>query len=188
MSTEPIPKGEILLKSRKSFPQWYDQLKFHCMLQCIWEGDLEPGSSIKNDPLKLPERTTLESYTKRKNEQENAKYKEAVKIWEALPEEERGEIVKPGAPKELTQEEAKSDFDTHLGETVVKIARISALSNRYDAVWNWINRTVDPSLLYAAQIQLITTGSVSLQSLISTLYDQLALLTSSTVTTIAKEY
>jgi hypothetical protein len=55
-------------------------------------------------------------------------------------------------------------------------------------MWNWVNITVQNSLLLTAQAKLVTENKISLQDLIRALKSRLAPTQSVTISTVRAEY
>lgn len=190
-SFDKIPKGTILLHSRKTFPKWYIQLQFHCMMRQIWDevrpdAPFSPNKTEKN-PLELAKAApTLDEFLQQKIEQAQEAYVLEKQSWDALPESDRGS--EPTAPGKIGAADVKEEYEQSLKQSAVEATRTGAISSRHLAVLDWIKDTVDENLLGIAQIQLVSDNKVSLRKLIAALKRYLGPSEGSTIATIASEY
>ncbi len=174
-----IPMG-IRLKERSGYPDWLAQLRFYCKERGIWDGtdginpnNPTPGST--NYMLSAPKAppTALELMI----EPVNIAYKLAVHEWE-----EKGSIPadkpnynaaifqnKKRSAKEIRDEYEFSKDDYKLRQSDWIIKRIA-----YKEIGNWVQRSVDHSILRSLYIELGDNDDVSVQALVRALKDKMA--------------
>lgn len=188
-STSPdsaIPVGPVLLQDRKSYPTWFLQLQFHCEFRGIWK-QVDPEARDYSNPLnELPEHLTIDSLLSQRSNELEAQYIQELVEWQRIPFDERPD--KPQRPLPLDNDEIQAEFDEQLKKWSASSAVTTIIANRHQHVWNWVNRTVEPSLLASAQVKILKKGNPSLQGVIRALRDHLAPSESSAQTSAAEEY
>lgn len=185
-SSESIPTGSVLLHDRKSYPTWFLQLKFHCMLRGIWEQVDPEEPDQPNSLTDIPVQPTLESVLNSKRAAAQTDYIKQLGNWNQSDQATRG--AAPVEPEEPDHDKAVLELDQLQKQWNASNTVTSIVSNRHLAVWNWVNRTVDASLLASAQVKIVTQGTATLQRVIRALKDHLAPSPSSARTTAAEEY
>lgn len=181
-----IPTGTVLLHDRRSWPTWYLQLQFHCMLRGIWE-QVDPEKPDQPSVLtSLPEHATLESLLEKKKIDSQTEYLRSLSNWQKLDSSTRGTM--PTEPTEPDAEAAQKELNEQLKSWSENSAVTTIFAGRHQQVWNWVNRTVDSSLLASAQVKIVSQGTATLQAVIRALKTHLAPSHSSAQTTAAEEY
>lgn len=156
------------------------------MLRGIWE-QVDPEKPNQPSVLtELPEHATLESLLQKKKMEAQTAYLRQLADWQKLDSATRGDM--PTEPPEPDAEAAQKELNEQLKGWSENSAVTTIFATRHQAVWNWINRTVDSSLLASAQVKIVSQGNATLQAVIRALRDHLAPSKSSAQTTAAEEY
>ena len=168
MATVP-PVSDIRLTDRRSFPEWYAELKINSTFRNVWHlvnPDAPTAPHLLSDEPPLP--LTIDEMIEQLNAERNAPLVE----WEndARPEAEKG--AKPRAPRAAKFDDVKEEYSFRLKEYAVKQASWSTQSSRYQNIWDWVRRTVEPALLAPHLELLVSNENLSLQNVVRALRDK----------------
>ncbi|PMD25987.1 hypothetical protein NA56DRAFT_685807 [Hyaloscypha hepaticicola] len=86
------------------------------------------------------------------------------------PEAEKG--AKPRAPRAAKFDNIKEEYSFRLKEYTIKQASWSTQSSRYQNIWDWVYRTVEPAILAPYLELLVSQERLSLQNVIRALRDK----------------
>jgi hypothetical protein len=89
-------------------------------------------------------------------EQLNIERNTPLEVWDAdeRPEAEKG--ARPRQPRAANFNDVKEEYSFRLKEYAVKQASWSTQSSRYQNIWDWVRRTVEPTLL-APHLELLVS-------------------------------
>jgi hypothetical protein len=105
-------------------------------------------------------------------EQSNIERNTPLAIWDAdgRPEAEKG--ARPRAPRPARFDDIKEEYSFRLKEYAVKQSNWSTQSSRYQNIWDWVRRTVEPALLAPHLELLVSQQRLSLQNVVRALRDK----------------
>jgi hypothetical protein len=86
------------------------------------------------------------------------------------PEAEKG--ARPRQPRAANFNDVKEEYSFRLKEYAILQANWTAQSSRYQHVWDWVRRTVEPALLQPHLELLIAQKKLSLQNVVRALRDK----------------
>jgi hypothetical protein len=130
MATAP-PVSEVRLTNRRSFPDWYAELKINSTFQNVWhlvDPDAPNAPHLLSEEPALP--LTIDQMIKQVNVERNA----PLDLWDAdeRPEAEKG--ARPRAPRPAKFDDVKEEYLFRLKEYAVKQAAWSTSSSRYQNI------------------------------------------------------
>jgi arginine utilization protein RocB len=105
-------------------------------------------------------------------EQLNVERNTPLAVWDAdeRPEAEKG--ARPRPPRPAKFKDIKEEYSFRLKEYAIKQANWSTHSSRYQNIWDWVRRTVEPTMLAPHLELLVSQGQLSLQNVIRALRDK----------------
>ncbi|PMD23156.1 hypothetical protein NA56DRAFT_62212 [Hyaloscypha hepaticicola] len=121
-------------------------------------------------------------------EQLNAERNVPLVEWEndARPEAEKG--AKPRAPRAAKFDDIKEEYSFRLKEYAMKQASWSTQSSRYQNIWDWVRRIVEPALLAPHLELLVSNENLSLQNVVRALRDKFQLSEENTREQVREDY
>jgi len=168
MASNP-PVSDIRLTDRRSFPDWYAELKINSTFRNVWHL-VDPEAP--NAPHLLSEEPPLPLTIDQMIEQLNIERYALLETWDRdeRPEAEKG--ARPRAPRPAKFDDVKEEYSFRLKEYAVKQASWSTQSSRYQNIWDWVRRTVEPALLAPHLELLVSHENLSLQNVVRALRDK----------------
>jgi hypothetical protein len=161
--------ADIRLTDRRSFPEWYAELKINSTFRNVWylvdpEAPNAPHLLSAEPPLPL----TIDQMIEQSNVERNT----PLAIWDAdnRPEAEKG--ARPVAPRPARFDDIKEEYSFRLKEYSIRQSTWAAQSSRYQNIWDWVRRTVEPALLAPHLELLVSQQNLSLQNVVRALRDK----------------
>jgi len=164
-----LPVSDIRLTNRRSFPAWYAELKINSTFRNIWHlvnpDAPEAPHLLSAEP---PPPLTIDQIIEQSNIERNT----PLAIWDAdgRPEAEKG--ARPRAPRPARFDDIKEEYSFRLKEYSVKQSNWSTQSSRYQNIWDWVRRTVEPALLAPHLELLVSQQRLSLQNVVRALREK----------------
>ncbi|KAH8598601.1 hypothetical protein B0O99DRAFT_506280, partial [Bisporella sp. PMI_857] len=176
---------EVLLKDRRSWPPWYNQLLWQSRMRSVWHL-IDPKAEDAINPLEQrKEGPRIEDMRLALQKQRMETYERANTAWEALG---KPAADKPPNPVPATLADVEKEYNIRFKEHTDRVAYYNALSNQYQAVWKWVHHTVDKTILHDVTTSLLASSTYTLQALVRALQQELAPSEMSTYTTAREEY
>ncbi|PMD67167.1 uncharacterized protein K444DRAFT_606094 [Hyaloscypha bicolor E] len=144
-----LPVSDIRLTNRRSFPAWYAELKINSTFRNVWHlvnpDTPEAPHLLSADP---PPPLTIDQMIEQSNIERNT----SLAIWDAdgRPEAEKGARLR--APRPARFDDIKEEYSFRLKDS------------RYQNIWDWVRRTVEPALLVPHLELLVSQQRLSLQN------------------------
>jgi hypothetical protein len=178
------PKSAVLLKDRRSWPTWYIHLQFQAKFKGIWHLIDPFAADAPHVDAEYPKRLpTIREMIEIENNTRRERYDDALKAWERdnRPEDQRA--PRPELPALATRDDVYGEHAVRYRDYKVQMGRWTYYSARYEEMWNWINATVDGSILSLAMIRLVEKRQFSLQDLVRMIKSQVAPTETSSIST-----
>lgn len=177
------------LTDQSSWTNWYQELRTEANLQGNWHL-IDPEAEDATSPMvEARPLMTLDEYTASLNISTLERYSTELAEWarSTASQEERG--FEPTKPATITNEQTKDDYNIYLKIYTTGEAKRSDERERYQAVHNWIRKTVAAELYSLTSMKLSIQGTEpTLQAIIRDLKQRLAPSHSSTLTTVRETY
>jgi hypothetical protein len=162
MATIP-PVSDVRLTDRRSFPEWYTELKINATFRNVWHlvdpnAPTAPHLLSAEPPLPL----TIDQMIEQLNIERNT----PLEVWDAdeRPEAEKG--ARPRQPRAANFNDIKEEYSFRLKEYAVKQASWSTQSSWYQNIWDWVRCMVEPTLLAPHLELLVSQERLSLQNIV----------------------
>jgi len=160
------PVSDIRLTNRRSFPEWYTELKINSTFRNVWYL-IDPAAPDAPHLLSAepPAPLTIDEMI----EQLNTERQAPLVAWDKdnRPEAQKG--ARPKAVRPAKFEDIKEEYSFRLKEYAVKQASWSIASTQYQNIWDWVRRTVEPTLLAPHLELLVSQQKLSLQNVVRAL-------------------
>jgi hypothetical protein len=184
MSISPSSEAlaaDTFLKTRRDFPRWFIQLELNCVNNDLWHL-VNPDAPDARNPIAKHKAPTAESVLIEE------KSKRALQAFQEDPVISAGSTPLPPTEEEV-KELLKEAREQYRSEAVDRLTE----ENRYQRVWLWVTKTVDPNYLGPAERELLTeareTGEKpTLQKLVRIIRTTLSPTQTSTQTQVIEDY
>ncbi|KAF2970752.1 hypothetical protein GQX73_g2825 [Xylaria multiplex] len=172
-SAENPIQGETALRDQYDYPAWIQELQVIATLNELWDAiNPDAPDCVFNPKVAPPEpsRTAVrDELIERRNQQHFVIYQ----LWLRSPVATRGKAPEPPS-EELSDAEIQPRLD-ELRKDYPTIERdFKKKADSYIALYQWVYRTVDRSIMGAVTTKLIIGESINLQQTVRALRDMLA--------------
>ncbi|KAI1821096.1 hypothetical protein F4861DRAFT_486664 [Xylaria intraflava] len=152
---------------------WFNMLKFHCMIRGVWEYIDPELPDVTTMPTEKPKAPTRELAKEAIRLDRLDAYNRAREEWTSKPEgPNKGPA--PTLSKEASETEIRATLEAQISAYTAKLSCWGVLSENYVAIHDLIRKSVKPMYLNAAIAKVVLDGTVNLQVLVRTLKGYLA--------------